>query len=399
MFVDIGSKSRSSKSREELVSNICLFSSLLRGVQYNLEILVGTTCHETVDCGVDSMHGCRLAVGIGAMYTTDGILGFCHVLRAISSITGDNAAMLPMVEKAARLSNVAGVPQLASSHEMETHDRVYLLGYGWNTCSVGVGLLGGPRPGCRGVGCPRIVCTHYTKSNHHGTNSGKLLLRAVHGTAETTTDVSRSWHTVLLFLTIVQLALASCREKVPFSFGSAVAIRMGVTLPTAVRRTQAIALATSIFSIVGFGLGSVVAYVSSDWIIAIFTTDDEVKELSHAIWFKVCLFNFIVAQFDVLWGIATGLGKQWSLGIINFAFLWIFGLPAICYAAVVCGGGLDAVWTWINIPYLGMNSCLIVLFWFADWDKIQEKINGRDPVDVDPSTELEKVVDEVTHLL
>ncbi len=123
------------------------------------------------------------------------------------------------------------------------------------------------------------------------------------------------------------------------------------------------------------------------------------KELSQGIWFKVCLFNFTVAIFDVLWGIATGLGQQWSLGIINFVFLWIFGLPVIYYYAVVCGEGLDAVWTWINVPYMGMNISLILLYVFVDWYKIQDMIKDRDTVIGDPSTELEKMVDERTRLL
>lgn len=187
---------------------------------------------------------------------------------------------------------------------------------------------------------------------------------------------------------------------------------MGVSLPTSIRRTQHIALATTATSIFAFGFISIGAYLSSDWIISIFTTDDAVKELVQSIWFNVCLFNFVVAIFDVLWGIATGLGKQWSLGIINFVSLWIFGLPVIYYFAVIRGGGLQAVWAWINVPYMGMNICLILLFVFVDWYKVQEMI-VKDNDDSDnntiimvgdhrSATELEKVVvtvDETTWLL
>jgi multidrug resistance protein, MATE family len=197
----------------------------------------------------------------------------------------------------------------------------------------------------------------------------------------------------------MELNLVFSCDKVPFSFGTAVTIRMGVTLPISVRRTQTIALATTAFSTIAFSLVSIVLFHWSDWIIAIFTTDDEVKGLAHGIWLKVCLYNFTIALYDVLWGIATGLGKQWSLGIINFAFLWILGLPTIYFTAILLGGSLDAVWTWINALYLGMNICLIILLVFVDWEIIQEKIVDRDNLVADPSTELEKVADELTQLL
>jgi hypothetical protein len=119
----------------------------------------------------------------------------------------------------------------------------------------------------------------------------------------------------------------------------------------------------------------------------------------------------------VLWGISTGLGKQWSLGIINFVCLWVFVLPVMYYFAIIRGGGLQAVWTWINILYMAMIISLILLFLFVDWCKVQEMIlkesgdgndnnstttiikNGGNP---SMATELEKVVmmvDEKTHLI
>ena len=100
-----------------------------------------------------------------------------------------------------------------------------------------------------------------------------------------------------------QTIMAFC--MVPFSFGVAVAIRMGISLPVSVRRTQAIVLATSGFSLVLFGLVSGAVYVYRDAIIALFTTDDAVKELAKVIWWKVSLFNLNVAIFAILAGIAT----------------------------------------------------------------------------------------------
>jgi ABC-type uncharacterized transport system YnjBCD permease subunit len=89
----------------------------------------------------------------------------------------------------------------------------------------------------------------------------------------------------------------------------------------------------------------------------------------------VCLFNFNVAIFGILCGVATGLAKQWSLGAINLFFSWIFpGLPMIYYTTIILHQGLDAAWTWINVPYMCMNMCLVVLFLFTDWHAVQERI-------------------------
>ncbi len=169
-----------------------------------------------------------------------------------------------------------------------------------------------------------------------------------------------------------QTIMAFC--MVPFSFGIALAIRMGISLPISVKRTQVIVLATLIFSALLFGIASIGVNIYRDELVGFFTTDDAVKELADVVWLKVSLFNFNVAIFGILVGIATGLGKQWPLGVINFVFLWLFGLPMIYYTAVVQDQGLDAAWYWMNIPYLCMNVTLGILFVFTDWNEVQEQI-------------------------
>jgi Na+-driven multidrug efflux pump len=173
-------------------------------------------------------------------------------------------------------------------------------------------------------------------------------------------------------------SMRRCLSKlsaVPFSFGVALAVRMGVTLPQSVRRTKIIVAAVLGGSTLIFGLVSILVYFVSDWMIAIFSSDEDVKKLAHSIWWKVCLFNFNVAVFGILCGIATGLAKQWTLGTINLFFLWIFpGLPMIYYTTIILHQGLDAVWTWVNVPYMCMNICLLALFLCTDWHAVQEKI-------------------------
>jgi MATE family multidrug resistance protein len=172
-----------------------------------------------------------------------------------------------------------------------------------------------------------------------------------------------------------QTIMAFC--MIPFSFGVALAIRMGVSLPISVQRTQWIVLTAAASSVVFFGIVSIVVYTCSGLIIAVFTADFQVKELAHAIWFKVCLFNFNVSIFGILVGIATGLGKQWTLGVINLVWLWVFGIPVIYYTSILQDGGLQSTWTWINVPYFAMNVCLMILFMTTDWYKVQAKIKER----------------------
>ncbi len=193
-------------------------------------------------------------------------------------------------------------------------------------------------------------------------------------------------------LVVLMITFPSCTHQVPFAFGVAVAIRMGVSLPLSVRRTQWIVLTTTAGSAVLFGVLTVLVYFRSDVIISIFTTNDVVKELAHAIWYKVCLFSMNVSIFGILAGVATGLGLQWSLGVINLVWLWAFGLPVIYYSAIMKDGGLQSVWTWINVPYLAMNLCLIFLFSITDWYKVQERIIKKDSGVVLGTSEMEPTI-------
>jgi hypothetical protein len=105
---------------------------------------------------------------------------------------------------------------------------------------------------------------------------------------------------------------------------------------------------------------------------------------------KVALFNWNVGLFALLNGIATGLGMQWTMGAINVFFLWIFGVPVTYYSALVRGGGLASVWTWINAPYACMNVSLIVIFIVMDWQKVQTKIQDREEVEASIDFEVQR---------
>ncbi|KAG7343937.1 MATE efflux family protein [Nitzschia inconspicua] len=195
-----------------------------------------------------------------------------------------------------------------------------------------------------------------------------------------------------------QTIMAFC--MVPFSFGVALAVRIGVTLPLSVRRTKMIVSAVLGCSTIIFGLVSILVYVVSDWMIGMFTTNDDVKDLAHFIWWKVCLFNFNVAIFGILCGIATGLAKQWTLGVINLFFLWLFpGIPMIYYTTIILKQGLDAAWTWINVPYICMNLCLVVLFLCTDWHAVQQQIKKGDNSGESRSVSENMTVNEASELI
>ena len=79
-------------------------------------------------------------------------------------------------------------------------------------------------------------------------------------------------------------------------------------------------------------------------------------------------------------GIATGLGMQWTLGFVTFVFLWVIGLPAVYFFAIVRHGGLDSTWTLVFPPYIFMNALLIVAFVNADWYAISVAIRKREGI-------------------
>ncbi|CAJ1962052.1 unnamed protein product [Cylindrotheca closterium] len=164
----------------------------------------------------------------------------------------------------------------------------------------------------------------------------------------------------------------------PFSAGTALTIRMGSTLPIDVSHAKRIAVVCVLLTVAVFSVVNFVAYISSDWIIGLFTNDEDVTELANAIWWKVCIFNVSVATFGALTGVANGLGMQWTLAGVNIFWLWVVGLPAIYYMAYVREGGVESAWSWINYPYVGMNSCLIAAYAMTNWYQIADKIQKEE---------------------
>ena len=166
------------------------------------------------------------------------------------------------------------------------------------------------------------------------------------------------------------------------SWGIALAIRLGATLPVSVPRAQRLVRDCYLASAAVAVPSALVLYVGRYTIYGWFTTSPAVVEGADEIWWKVCLYFFLLCIFVVHMGICTGLGLQWTLGISTFLVLWVFGLPMAYYASVTRGGGLNAAWTWVWPPYVVLNLYLAYVTIRADWDDIAEQIRIREGIEL-----------------
>lgn len=164
----------------------------------------------------------------------------------------------------------------------------------------------------------------------------------------------------------------------PLGIGVAASNRIGVTLSQSVTRAKTLALATLLGASVGFGFCTWLLYVYQTPIFRLFSRDPEVLAGCAEIWPLVCLYMWILGMFGINTGIATGLGMQVTLGMWTLVFLWLFGLPASYYFAIIEGRGLKAIWTWITPPYFLINSTMLVLFYQRDWDEIATLVRIRE---------------------
>jgi Na+-driven multidrug efflux pump len=167
---------------------------------------------------------------------------------------------------------------------------------------------------------------------------------------------------------------------VSLGIGNALSIRLGATLPRNVERAQQLTMACALVSTVLFAIMAFVMFAGRNFIFQLFTTEPNVLDGCERIWWKVVTYFFVLAVFGINMGIATGLGMQWTLGIVTLVFLWIVGLPAVYFFALVRGGGLETAWTMVYPPYIFMNAVLVVAFCLADWHAISAAIRKREGI-------------------
>ncbi|KAL3930026.1 MAG: hypothetical protein SGBAC_011948 [Bacillariaceae sp.] len=163
----------------------------------------------------------------------------------------------------------------------------------------------------------------------------------------------------------------------PLSAGTALSIRMGNTMTTSVKMTKKLVVSGTLLIVSAYAVLNMIIYIQAKPIILLFTSDTEVLEIAEQMWWKMCTFSQLCSLFGALCGIATGLGMQWTLASINLIWLWVFGLPTLYYFAIVRGGGLEAAWTCINIPYAGMDVSLLIAFANVNWEKFAEDLKVK----------------------
>lgn len=164
----------------------------------------------------------------------------------------------------------------------------------------------------------------------------------------------------------------------PLGLGIAVSIRLGATLPVSVARARQVVVDCLVFGLVVFGALSILMYRHRYFIFQFFTSSELVLGGCDEIWWKVCLYMFLLSTFGILMGVCVGLGMQWTLGITAIVVLWIFGLPASYYLSAYRGGGLAAAWTTIWPPYIIINFILVAAIVRADWGAIAKGIRIRE---------------------
>ena len=167
---------------------------------------------------------------------------------------------------------------------------------------------------------------------------------------------------------------------VPIGIGTGLSIRLGSILPRDVPRAKQLVVWCAAASIALFAVFAIVMYMARESIFAIFTTDIEVLEEVEEIWWKVCVYYFVLCIFGIITGVAVGLGMQWTLGFTNLVFLWFIALPGLYIHAIAYGGGLEAAWSWIYPPYIFMNVILAYWFFVSDWDAISLAIRKREHI-------------------
>jgi len=114
--------------------------------------------------------------------------------------------------------------------------------------------------------------------------------------------------------------------------------------------------------------------------VAMFTMDQNVRDLADEIWPWVIVDLFVDGLFGVQSGVMRGLGMQLRCSIAVIAALWVFGLPFTYWGGYTQGWGLRGIWATLPFAYAFVNV-LLFLCWtvFADWSQMSEDlIKGGD---------------------
>jgi len=175
---------------------------------------------------------------------------------------------------------------------------------------------------------------------------------------------------------------------IPLGLGIALSIRLGQVLPRSVKRAKKLVAWTFIVAFIMVSCICIWLYICRDFIVHMFTKEQDVLEGCKRIWPQVVFYNWTLSISAIAMGTAAGLGMQWTLGFVTFICLWVVGMPGLWYFAIHLGGGIVVAWNWIYPPYMVLNAIMCYHFYFADWDDISDKIRIREGMDDDPTQDI-----------
>ena len=145
-----------------------------------------------------------------------------------------------------------------------------------------------------------------------------------------------------------------------------------------IRQARALAVGALVVSFIVFGIASTLLYVSRDFVVRLFTTDGTIIALCDEVWLYVCLSFWFLGIYAIVIGISSGLGLQWTLGVVTVVALWGLGVPSAYYFAFVQNGGFVAIWMCIWPPYVVIDvSMCLAFFLFHDWNDIADQVRQR----------------------
>jgi multidrug resistance protein, MATE family len=197
--------------------------------------------------------------------------------------------------------------------------------------------------------------------------------------------------TIPLSIHTVPTQVVTLAFMIPYGIGMALSVRLGVCLSAnEVSRAKALTRACLQWGSLGFAMLAVCLYVFRAPIFDLFTTDEAVWNGCNAIWPHVCMFFFMLSLLGINMGIATGLGMQWTLGLVTIVFMWVLGLPTTYTVAILLKGGIEGAWATIWPAYLGINVVIWTSFARKDWHEIAQTIRMREGI-IDEEDDDEKM--------
>jgi Na+-driven multidrug efflux pump len=172
---------------------------------------------------------------------------------------------------------------------------------------------------------------------------------------------------------MISTQIVTVTYMVPLGVCEAISIRLGNVLPQSATRAKTLCFWYCISGTILFAIMSSLVYICRSWLYQIFTTEEDIIQGCEEIWFKVCLYIFVIGVMSVLDGITTAIGKQWIVGILVVILLWLISLPLLYYFAIYKNGGLNVAWECIWPPNLVLDIVLALYFVRLDWDAASEE--------------------------